>query len=188
MFFEGRQARTEQLLEAERAETDAVDSSAALARPAPKVQKQEAPRAPEPDGPPTGEEGPDDRDVSDGEANVSFALGEAFRTDAPGSRVAYERTRTFHELFAAADLGDKASLTSFECKAELCRGEIEISNGLDDHAVFSSTLLSSAFASAFPMAVTVHSREVRPDQSVLAKFYLHPDSVLENLPMPDEGG
>jgi hypothetical protein len=129
-------------------------------------------------------EGPTSAEVPDRTAELASRLDLEYAADSQQTRESYEREKAIDGLFSKANLGDKAHLQDLSCREKICRGTISISNDESDRDVFERTLLSEDFARLISDAVSVASRQKLSDGSVLATFFIHPQSVFEDMASP----
>jgi hypothetical protein len=119
-------------------------------------------------------------------SDVAVILDEKFRVDRSDDKESHRRKSTLNGIFEAAELGDDGRLKNLECKASLCRGEVELANKSKDNLVFERTLMSGAFLREVNQAVSITNRRTLSDGRVIATFFVHPDGALADLPSNPE--
>jgi hypothetical protein len=135
--------------------------------------------------PPSGEEPPVERPVTsealDRTAELDSTLNAEFAADSRQTRESQEKEKAIEGLFSKANLGDKGHLQEIICRETICRGTVSITSRESDREVFERTFLSPDFARAVSDAVTVASREEMSDGTLLATFFIHPQSVFDMI-------
>lgn len=127
-------------------------------------------------------ETPPPREEADRAAELSGVLDSEYALDSRRTRESTERENAIEGLFSKAKLGDVGQLQSIECREKICRGTISISSKESDREVFEKTFLSADFVQSVPDAVSIASREELSDGTVLATFFVHPQSVFDMIP------
>lgn len=117
-------------------------------------------------------------------AELATTLEAEYTIDALPTREASQRESVIKDLFAQPELQGKATLAEVDCRENVCRGKVRIFDEQADGEVFGRTFLSPKFASAIQHAVTVTSRKEMPDGTVVATFFVHPQSVGDMTPPP----
>lgn len=120
--------------------------------------------------------------TSDQTAELRTTLEAEYSMDARPTRKSVEREKAIGGLFAMEELRGKGDLQELKCQEKVCRGVVRIANEDLDNEVFGRTFLSPEFAASVRDAVSVASREKQADGSILATFYIHPQSTFEMLP------
>ncbi|GMV17381.1 MAG: hypothetical protein HS104_41345 [Polyangiaceae bacterium] len=115
---------------------------------------------------------------------LATALEAQYTVDERPTREASRRETVIEELFAQPELQGKAALGEVDCRENICRGMVTMFDEQADGEVFGRTFLSPKFASAIQHAVTVTSRKKMPDGTVVATFFVHPQSVADMIPPP----
>jgi len=144
--------------------------SGPVPRPAPDVP-------PAPVAPPRPAEHPE----TDRTAELAATLDGQYSVDAPPTRQAVDRERAVAALFRQPELDGKGVLQELNCRETICRGVVKVASEETDNEVFGRTLLSASFATTIHDAVTVASRQKAADGSVIATFFIHPQSVFALL-------
>jgi hypothetical protein len=114
-------------------------------------------------------------------AALEATLEAEYAVDARPTREAAGRESVLKELFSQAELRGKGTLEEVNCREKVCRGVIRMVNEQADNEVFGQTFLSPKFATAIRDAVTIASRKKMADGSVLATFFIYPQSVLDTM-------
>lgn len=120
-------------------------------------------------------------EAPDRSAELSSALDAEYASDNKPTRESHERERAIEDLFSKSNLGEAGQLENIVCRESICRGTISISTAQSDREVFEKTFMSLDFARLIPDAVSVASREERSDGTVLATFFIHPQSVFDTI-------
>jgi hypothetical protein len=111
-------------------------------------------------------------------AELAARLEAEYAVDAHPTRESSEKEKAVQALFSQPELEGKGRLQELDCRQTICRGVVQIANAGSDNAVFGNTIASPSFARASRDAVTVASRQKMSDGSVLATFFIHPQSVF----------
>lgn len=117
-------------------------------------------------------------DAPDRSEVLAAVLDGAFATDERPTAASLSRERAIRALFTPEKIDGLGSLEQLECRLTTCRGMIRSENAKADGQVISRTLLSPEYAQAIGEAFTVSEREIRSDGSILAKFFIHPQSMF----------
>jgi len=115
-------------------------------------------------------------------AELATILQAQYAVDARPTRESFEKEKALKNLFSEPKLEGKGQLEEVDCRDKVCRGVVRIVNEEADGEVFGQTFLSAKFAEAIPDAITIASREKMRDGSVLATFFIHPQSTLDMVP------
>jgi hypothetical protein len=110
---------------------------------------------------------------------LAATLEAQYAVDMLPTRESLSKERALEALFSQPELGGKGHLEEVKCRGTICRGVIRITNDASDNEVFTRTFLSSQFMNAIQDAVSVTSREKQADGSIVATFYIHPQSVFQ---------
>jgi hypothetical protein len=113
---------------------------------------------------------------------LTAALETQFAGDARPTQESSQREKTIGGFFSTRGLDGKGRLEELSCREKICRGVIRIANEGADREVFNRTFLSTEFMMAVPDAISVASREKASDGSILATFFIHPQSVFGMVP------
>jgi hypothetical protein len=151
-----------------------------LPRVPPAVKRERPPSAP------SSGAAPAEHPQSDESPALAATLEGEYATDARPTHESYGKEATIGKFFSVPELQGKGQLREVKCKEKICRGVIRIASEDSDNEVFSRTFLSTEFMTAVPDAISVASREKMADGSVLATFYIHPQSVFAMLPQTPE--
>jgi hypothetical protein len=130
---------------------------------------------------PVAEQRPAEPPQTNRAAELAATLEGQYSVDAPPTREAADRERALAALFRLPELDGKGILQELDCRETICRGVVKVASEQTDSEVFGRTLLSPSFATTIHDAVTVASRQKAPDGSVVATFFVHPQSVYALL-------
>jgi hypothetical protein len=120
--------------------------------------------------------------------DTAVLLSEKFRTDPPANKEAQKRESSLKGIFNDAKLGDDGKLLQVSCKQSLCQGDVEFAKSSKGNQVLERTLMSGEFTRDINLAVSITQRRTLADGRVVATFFVHPDSILQELPSVPEDG
>lgn len=108
---------------------------------------------------------------------LAASLDADYTVDAPPTQESFRKESALKTLFAG--LNGAGQLQEVACRERVCRGVVRIANEAADDEVFTRTFLSNDFVKNIQDAVSVTSRQKQPDGSVLATFFIHPQSAFD---------
>lgn len=155
-----------------------VESKPVLAKRTPVLIEPKAP--PAASQAPVGDE-PAEHPQPDRSTELATALDAQYASDARPTRESLEREGALKGMFSIPELTGKGRLQELSCRETVCRGVVRLDNEGADNEVFGRTFLSPAFTTKISDAVAVASREKQSDGSVLATFFIYPQSVHETM-------